>query len=75
VRKLARKPAFIEALYAKVEIRYAELIPDNERRIAILDQEIKELNQQIGNLMDTLQSSPSAIVRDLVTRELESEPP
>ena len=71
IKKLAENPAFVEALYQNAETNQAALIPYNERRLEILDSEIKELNQQIASLMDTLQGNPTQIVRDLVTKEID----
>ncbi len=73
IKKIADSPAFVEALYENATINKAALIPDNERRIAVLESEIKGLNQQIASLMDTIQSNPSQIVRDLITKELDSK--
>jgi hypothetical protein len=70
---LAEDPAFVEALYQNAETNKVALIPDNERRTMTLEGEVKELNQQIANLMDSLQSTPSQIVRDLVTKELDAK--
>ena len=73
IKKLASDPAFVEALYQSVQTNRTALIPDNDRRIAVLEGEIKELNQQIASLLETLQGTPSHIVRDLVTKELDTQ--
>lgn len=73
IKKLADDPAFIVALYRNSKTEKAALIPDNERRIATLEREIKHLNQQIASLMETLQSNPAPVVRDLIMKELESK--
>lgn len=73
IRKLADEPTFVEALYRNAKTETSALVPDNERRVSLLQSEIKALNQQIASLMDTLQSNPSQIVRDLVTKELDSK--
>ena len=72
-KRLAEEPAFVRALYDTAVTDHVALIPENERRIAILEAEAKELHQQITNLMDTLQSTTAPVVRDLITKELETK--
>ena len=73
IKKLAEDPVFVERLYQDAEVNQAALIPDNQRRIEVLDDEIKALHQQIASLMSTLQGNPTPIVRDLVTQEIDTQ--
>ena len=70
-RRLAHEPAFVAALYQTADASKVDLLPDNERRIGMIDKEIAELTQQVGILIDTLQSNPAAVVKDLIAKELE----